>query len=146
MFGHFWIFPDTPLIPRMFLSFPGFSGFARCFPLRTTRLTSVPFHLPVISGFFCFGFAILHVFPLKVLSWLRFSAVLRFFFSASRFFHFDPVISQLFSFMFLSFSNFYDFLRLMPAISQVLLFMLLTCSWHFRMFPHFASFSGFVRP
>ena len=43
MFSHFQIFPGTQLILCMFLSFPGFSRCSRCFLLRTSCLTVVPF-------------------------------------------------------------------------------------------------------
>ena len=155
MFGHFRIFPGTQLIPCMFPSFPSFSRFSRCFPLRTSCLTVVPFHVPVISGYFRFGPTISELFPLMVLSWLRCSTVSLFSnfpFSSLRpshleidpchvpvisgAFRFGPTISHLFRFMFLSFPDFP--ISYASAVSQLIPFVFLP-------FPDFPDFPDFFR-
>ena len=157
MFSHFRIFQGTQLILCMFLSFPGFSRCSRCFLLRTSCLTVVPLHVPVISGYFRFGPTISQLFPLMVLSWLRSPQPPVFFnfpFSSLRASHleidpfhvpimsgafrFGPAILHLFCFMVLSFPDFAMFSA--SAVSQ--LDKSPSCPCHFQIFRTFPTFSA----
>ena len=134
----------SQVIPFMFVSFPDFSRVSRCFRFRTTRLTTAPFHVPVISGFFRrfpdlsgrhttthYATVMSTVFP-----------------DVSDVFRTCPAVANVFPFMFLSFQfwifpDFPDVFRICPAATKNVPFPVRFISGFFQIFP---TSSGVVRP